>query len=221
VTDARQPTAQEAALAALRQAIVTRELLPGEQVVQERLSTRFGVSRVPLREALKVLEGEGQVVYSPHRGYFVADLSLDDLVEAYRIRDLLESEAVRVGVPTMTAGQVREVAALAERWDEAAKADDLAAMTTTNRDFHFALIAACAMPRLIRMIRVLWDATDAYRAAYYVESGSRTAVTREHRTIVAAVRRRDADAVVVRLREHREAAVARLSQVLSGGPLSG
>ena len=95
----RPPTAQEAVLAELRRAIVTGELAPGEQVLQDALAERFGVSRVPLREALKILEGEGQVTYRPHRGYFVAELDVDDLREVYRIRDLLESEAVRVAVP--------------------------------------------------------------------------------------------------------------------------
>ena len=86
-------------MAELRLAIASGDLRPGEQVLQDALAERFGVSRVPLREALKILEGEGQVVYRPHRGYFVAELDLDDLREVYRIRDLLESEAVRVAVP--------------------------------------------------------------------------------------------------------------------------
>lgn len=210
----RAPTAQEAALSALRAAISTRELVPGQQIVQERLSEQLGISRVPLREALKVLEGEGQVVYAPHRGYFVAELSLGDLVEVYRIRDLLESEAVRVGVADVGEDDVARIAGLVADWEAAAQADDLAAMTAANRDLHFAIIATCGMPRLIRMIRVLWDATDAYRAAYYVDSSSRRNVTREHRAILAAVRKRQADTVTTLLREHRERAVQRLTEVL-------
>jgi len=212
----RPPTAQEKALAALRDAIVTRDLVPGEQIVQERLSEKFGVSRVPLREALKVLEGEGQVVYSPHRGYFVTDLSIADLIEAYRIRDLLESEAVRVAVPLVTPHDVAALADLMKGWEAAAVRDDLAAMTMSNRELHFALIEMCAMPRLIRMIRVLWDATDAYRAAYYDDASSRSHVEREHRAIVAAVKKRDAETVVELLRAHRQRAVERLSEVLQG-----
>ncbi len=94
----RPPTAQEAVLVELRKEIASGALRPGEQVLQEAIADRLGVSRVPLREALKILEGEGQVVYHPHRGYFVAELSVADLVEVYRIRDLLEAEAVEVGV---------------------------------------------------------------------------------------------------------------------------
>jgi DNA-binding GntR family transcriptional regulator len=89
-------------LAALRELIGTGQLGPGQQIVQETLSATLGVSRVPIREALRVLEGEGQVVHFPNRGYFVADLSVEDLKEVYRIRALLEDEALRAAVPLLT-----------------------------------------------------------------------------------------------------------------------
>lgn len=82
----RPPTAQEFVLTELRRAIVSGQLRPGAAIRQDTLAESLGVSRVPLREALKILEGEGQVTYRPHRGYFVADLSYDDLREVYRIR---------------------------------------------------------------------------------------------------------------------------------------
>lgn len=95
-------TAQEAVLAQLRRAIVSGELRPGEPIRQSALAERFGVSRVPLREALKILEGEGQVTYRPHRGYVVTELNMDDLLEVYRIRELLEGEAARRAVPRLS-----------------------------------------------------------------------------------------------------------------------
>ena len=87
----RPPTAQEAVLAEIRRLIVSGELAPGAPVRQEAVAERLGVSRVPVREALKVLEGEGHVVYAAHRGYVVAELSVDDLTEVYRLRELLEA----------------------------------------------------------------------------------------------------------------------------------
>jgi len=116
----RPPTAQEAVLTELRRAIGSGELRPGEQVLQDALAERFGVSRVPLREALKILEGEGQVVYRPHRGYFVAELDVADLREVYRIRDLLESEAVRVAVPRLTPVDLAAMTSAAAAVDAAA-----------------------------------------------------------------------------------------------------
>jgi DNA-binding GntR family transcriptional regulator len=213
----RPPTAQEAVLAELRRAIVTGELRPGEQVLQDALAERFGVSRVPLREALKILEGEGQVTYRPHRGYFVAELDLDDLREVYRIRDLLESEAIRVAVGQITdeqLGSVTEAQALVE---EASERGDLAAMTEANRRFHFGLIEAAGMPRLTRLVRVLWDATDVYRSLYYADDDHRSAVHDEHRQVLQAVREGDAERAVTLLRSHRERAVHALELALGGG----
>jgi DNA-binding GntR family transcriptional regulator len=210
----KPPTAQEAVLAELRRAIGTGELRPGEQVRQDSLAERFGVSRVPLREALKILEGEGQVVYLPHRGYFVAELDVDDLREVYRIRDLLESEAVRVAVPQLTASDLDRLADACDDVDQAAANGDLAAMTEANRRFHFTLIEAARMPRLARLIRILWDATDAYRSVYYSEPGNRSHVHDEHAAVITALRELDAERAVTVLREHRERAVHALVEEL-------
>lgn len=210
----RPPTAQEAVLAELRQAIISGELRPGEQVLQDALAERFGVSRVPLREALKILEGEGPVVYRPHRGYFVAELDIGDLREVYRIRDLLESEAVRVAVPQITDEEVAALAVALNEVEQASASGDLVAMSEANRRFHFGLIEVARMPRLSRLVRVLWDATDVYRSLYYAESTYRDAVHDEHRGVLEAVRVGDAEQVEALLRSHRNRAVAALEQVL-------
>lgn len=210
----RPPTAQEAVLAELRLSIVTGELQPGEQVLQDALAERFGVSRVPLREALKILEGEGQVIYRPHRGYFVAELDIDDLREVYRIRDLLESEAVRVAVPQITGDELAALALALEDVEHASASGDLVTMAEANRRFHFGLIEAARMPRLSRLVRVLWDATDVYRSLYYSDGGHRESVHDEHRAVLAAVQAGDAGAAEALLRTHRERAVAALERVL-------
>jgi DNA-binding GntR family transcriptional regulator len=210
----RPPTAQEAVLAELRRAIISGELRPGEKVLQAALAERFGVSRVPLREALKILEGEGQVIYRPHRGYFVAELDIDDLREVYRIRDLLESEAVRTAVPQITGKELAALAEALEVVEQASSTGDLLTMTEANRRFHFGLIEAARMPRLARLVRVLWDATDVYRSLYYSDQGHREAVHDEHRAVLAAVRKGDAERAVTLLRAHRERAVAALERVL-------
>jgi len=212
----RPPTAQEAVLVELRRAMVRGELQPGEQIVQETLAERFGVSRVPLREALKILEGEGAVTYVARRGYFVADLSMDDLLEVYRIRAVLEAEAVRVGVPLLTDDDRAQFVGLVERWERAAVAGDLLDLAAANRALHFTLIEAARMPRLTRLVRILWDATDVYRSVYYGAAASLEAVAREHRQILAAVLAGDADEVVRLLDDHRDGAVEHVRATLSG-----
>jgi DNA-binding GntR family transcriptional regulator len=210
----RPPTAQEAVLAELRRAIVNGDLRPGEQVRQDALAEQYGVSRVPLREALKILEGEGQVIYRPHRGYFVATLDVDDLREVYRLRDLLESEAVRAAVPRLTDADVQQLCEASDEVDRAADVGDVTAMAVANRRFHFLLIEGAEMPRLARLTRVLWDATDAYRSVYYIDTSNRARVHEEHQAVVEAARARDSESVVQLLRAHREHAVVALAEAL-------
>lgn len=214
MTIERRVTAQDAVLAGLRGDILTGVLAPGDQIVQESLADRYGVSRVPLREALKTLESEGQVVYHPHRGYFVAELSVADLLEVYRLRALLEAEAIRAAVPTLGDDDVDALAELVEQVDAAASEGDVIAMTAANRRFHFALFDAAGMPRLSRLLRQLWEATDAYRALYFQAEANRERVAGEHAAMVRALRARDAAAVVRLHDQHRDASVAAVRAVL-------
>lgn len=210
----RPPTAQEAVLVELRRFIATGLLRPGQQIVQDTLALQLGVSRVPLREALKILEGEGQVTYVAHRGYFVTELSLSDLLEVYRIREILEAEAVTIAVPQMTAEDIDRLEEAERDVQAAAEVADVVAMTSANQRFHFALIEACALPRLVRLIRLLWDATEVYRSVYYSDQDNREVVTAEHRAVVAAVRAGDAATALLVLAEHRDHAIVALRPVL-------
>jgi len=211
----RPPTAQEAVLGELRRFITTGRLRPGQKIIQDALSAQLGVSRVPLREALKILEGEGQVTYAAHRGYFVTELSLADLIEVYRIRDILETEAVTIAVPQMTAEDIQRLEEAERDVQAAADVADVVAMTSANRRLHFAILDACALPRLVWLIRLLWDATEVYRSVYYNEAHNRAMVDSEHRALVAAVKAGDGATALVVLTEHREHAIEALRPVLN------
>lgn len=209
-----KPTTQQAVLGQLRRYIAQGRLRAGEQITQDGLAEELGVSRVPLREALKILEGEGQVTYKAHRGYFVAELSADDLLEVYRIRALLEPEALRLAVRAMSADDLARVEQAERDVAAASAAGDLAAMTEANRRFHFGVMEPCGMSRLLRFIRILWDSTDAYRSVYYNLAEHRTVVLAEHEQAVAALRAGDAEALVDVLTAHRDNSVAALRAVL-------
>lgn len=211
----RRPiTTQQFVLEELRRAILSGDLRPGEPIRQDALAERFGVSRVPLREALKILEGEGQVVYRPRRGYIVAELSLDDLLEVYRIREILEAEAARRAMEKITDDDLDRLADAERDVERAGRDGDVLAMSEANRRFHFALIEAAGMPRLIRLLRLLWDATDAYRSVYYGSEMNRRRVEREHRDIVLAARARDTERLIRLIDEHRAAAVEALRGIV-------
>ncbi|WEV78860.1 GntR family transcriptional regulator [Janibacter cremeus] len=213
----RPPTAQAFVLEQMRQAIVAGDLMPGQALRQDALAKRFGVSRVPLREALSTLESEGQVVYEPHRGYKVARLSMDDLLEVYRIRELLEAEAARLAVERADDKVVEEMRQAAAQVNAAGEAGDLLTMTEANRRFHFVMVKAAQMPRLERLIQVLWDATDTYRFVYYGTPANRAVVRDEHELIIDAFVRRDAESLIDMLDLHRQHAIASLRGFLEAG----
>lgn len=207
-------TAQEGVLRALRADLVSGRLEPGEQLIQESLADRYGVSRVPLREALKILEAEGHVVYHPHRGYFVTTLSVDDLLEVYRLRELLETEALEHAVPALSAEDCGALAELMMGVDIAIRDDDVRGISEANRRFHFALFEFSGMPRLVRLIRQLWDATEAYRSVYFASAPNRDRVHDEHVEIVEALRRGDTQAVIRWHNIHRQNTITAVSAVI-------
>jgi DNA-binding GntR family transcriptional regulator len=209
----RRPTAQDRAAAALREAILTGELRPGERVSQERWAERVGVSQIPVREALRALAGEGLVEYRPRRGYAVTQLDLAGLEEVYALRRTLETEALRRGVPRASDEEVAGLAAAAEACAAAAPDARLAA----NRRFHDLLHGLAGSRPLSRLIDLLWDSTEAYRALYYALPGEAGEADRAHRDLVAAVAARDADRAVRVQDAHRERALALLREALASG----
>jgi DNA-binding GntR family transcriptional regulator len=207
-------TTQQHAVRWLREAIVTGGLRPGERVNQERIAAEIGVSVAPVREALRVLEQEGQVTYRTRRGYCVTELRIADLEEIYALRRLVETHVVRASLPGLDADDLARLRSAAEECVAAARADDVVRELEANRRFHFGLIAADEHPHAIRHLGMLWDATEAYRALYYNDPRERENAAAAHERIVAAVERRDADALVAELDAHREQALVVLRAVL-------
>ncbi len=209
------PTAAESVLHELRSALAAGRLLPGQQLVQEDLAADLGVSRVPIRESLKILEGEGHVTYHPNRGYFVTELSADDLIEVYRIRQILEAEALAQAVLEVSDADIADIESILEQVEQAAESGDVERLTEANRAFHFSIIELSGMNRLSRLIRQLWDASDIYRTVYFRDPVNRERVHSEHREIIDALKARDAQALIRAQNSHREQAVAALKPVIS------
>ena len=208
-------TTPEHALHHLRAEIVSGALRPGQRVAQEDMAAALGVSVAPVREALRVLEQEGQVTYLPRRGYFVTELRMEDLEEIYALRKLLEANAVRRALPTLDDDRLGEIAAAAQACTTAARAGDVTAELTANRRLHFAILTAPQQPHAMRLIRLLWDGTEAYRALYYNAPAERAASVAAHDRILAAIADRDADRLVAELDAHRERALEFLRGVLA------
>jgi DNA-binding GntR family transcriptional regulator len=209
----RPMTAQEAVHRELRRNILSSRWEPGTPIRQDAVAAELGVSRVPVREALKILEGEGQIAYEPHKGYIVRELSATELEEIYRLRELLEAEAIRNAVPKLTDDD------LAEMQDamvalEALESTDIISLSEENRRFHAALFRAADMPRLQHFVRLLRDWADVYRALLYSDVASLEKTCEEHREIYAACVAGDVERVVTIHQEHRGHTVDALRPVL-------
>jgi DNA-binding GntR family transcriptional regulator len=200
-------TAQQHAVEALRQRIVAGALRPGARVNQEDVAAELGLSVAPVREALRVLEQEGQVTYLPRRGYFVTELRMADLEEIYALRALLEARAARHALPVLDDEALERVRDAARACADAAASGDVAAELAANRRFHMGLLDAPGQPHALRVIRLLWDSTEAYRAMYYNSPEERRASLDAHDEILAAVGARDADALIAALDAHRDRAL--------------
>ncbi len=196
-------TATERAVTTLRTDILTGALQPGQRVIQEDLADSLGVSRIPLREALQLLSSEGLVSHVPHRGYFVTELSVTDLQEVYRLRQILEAEAIRAALISLTDEDVGTLRDLAADVEHALATAEIRDVTIANRRFHFALFDASGMPRLIRLLHQLWDASDVYRALYFQQRPNRDRVRAEHAQMLDAIAARDADTTIRLHDEHR------------------
>ena len=214
------PTAEPAttgrhALDGLRRAIAAGELRPGARVRQEEVANALGVSVAPVREALATLEQEGQLSYRPRRGYFVAELDLDELTEIYALRALLEERAARAALPALDAAAIEGIAAAARECEEAAERGDVAAELAANRRFHFGILAGPGQAQALRLIKLLWDSTEVYRAIYYNSPEARRSSLAAHERILGAIRDRDADRLVAELDAHRAEALQALGAVLT------
>jgi DNA-binding GntR family transcriptional regulator len=208
-------TATQHALQWLRRAIVAGELKPGQRVLQEDVAERLGVSIAPVREALRALEQEGQVTYQPRRGYLVTELRIEDLAEIYELRQILEERAVRRALPRLDDAALDGITLAAADCVTAAEAGDVAAELEANRRFHFGLMETPDQPHMLRVIRLLWDSTEAYRALYYNSPEERREAGRAHERILDAVRRGAADELVAELDVHRARALKVLAGILA------
>ncbi|HET6864562.1 MAG TPA: GntR family transcriptional regulator [Solirubrobacteraceae bacterium] len=210
----RPATTAQQVLESLRQGLVSGTLRPGQRVTQEDVAVRLGVSVAPVREALRVLEQEGQLVYRPRRGYFVTELRIEDLEEIYELRRVLEERLARLALPGLDDETLKRVRAAAEECELAGESADVSRELAANRRFHFGLLEGADQPHTMRMIRLLWDSTEAYRATYYNSPAERRRAAKAHKRILAAVAARDADRLVAELDAHRDRALDVLRGIL-------
>ncbi|GGC66258.1 GntR family transcriptional regulator [Undibacterium terreum] len=185
--------------AAIRKHIFDGVLSAGVPLKQEELAERFGVSRIPVREALKTLEAEGLIRHEPNKGAVVASHSLSEVIEMLDIRIGLETRALRLAMPHLTEQDLQNAAAILDRYDASSKPSVWSAL---NLEFHLALYKAANKPRLLKMIEDLVLGTQRYTRVYISHTVGREQPQREHHALLEALRRKDVEQAVSLLEQH-------------------
>ena len=205
--------------AELRTAILSGRLAAGAPLRQDHIAAAYGVSHIPVREALRRLEAEGLVAYRPRRGAVVARLDGAEAWEITEMRMALEALAVRLSLARATAA---DFAAAEAALAAGARAATTEARSAANWDFHRALYGPCARPRLLRSVEGLWRQLDRYLRVVWQAAEVQGRSQDEHRAILAAYRRRDLEAALALTEAHiREAGQVLLRFMDEGDGLRG
>ena len=185
----------------LRESILNGSLSPGESLSQVQLANQLGVSRGPLREAVRMLQREGLVEAEVNRRGRVSSFSIDDLEQLYAMRIVHESLAIRINVPRFTKRDIDALRGCLRRMDALA-GHDLKQWQAVDREFHFTLLAH-AGDRLMRTIRELYDHADRYRWLYIKGVPRALSIAAdEHKAILEACVELDAAAAAAELARH-------------------
>jgi len=186
----------------VREMILSSELEPGEKVPEKDLCARFGVSRTPMREALKVLAVDGLVTLTPNRGAFVSTLTVDDLNDVFPVMGALESLSGELAATLMTDAEIAGVRAIHAKMVKNYEKRDLSAYFKLNQDIHEAILEGSRNQTLIGMYRSL--ASRVRRARYLANmSDSRwQQAVDEHEIIIERLEARDAKGLADILKQH-------------------
>jgi DNA-binding GntR family transcriptional regulator len=182
-----RPTTVELVTTAIRQRILSGELAPGDAVRQEAFADELGVSRVPIREAITRLTGEGLLTNVPHKGAFVAALSVAEVQETFAIRLRLEPWLFSEAIARISEAEIEKAGQLVNEMDGA----DEGRWGQLNWQFHEALYIPAQRDITLQMLRVLHDRSDRYFRFQVVQVPIREQAHAEHMALIGACRKRD------------------------------
>lgn len=188
----------------LMKAIMQGQLSPGERLLEVQLAEEMGVSRTPVREAIRRLELEGFVVMIPRKGAYVAGLSVDDVESVYEIRTALETLAVRLAAQRMEAEDYRRLDELARQMHETWQEGNVDNWVALDAQFHEYLYKFSRNERLVQMMNNIMEQLSRYRIISLANVEVRHNSLAEHQEVVEALRRRDSNGAAAAAARHIE-----------------
>ena len=175
----------------LRQSILTGELKPGERLMEIHLADKLGVSRTPIREAIRKLELEGLVTMIPRRGAEVAQITEKSLRDVLEVRRALDALAVELACERITPSQLEQLREACDAFERETKWGDANRVARADVALHDIILVASGNARLMQMVSNLSQQMYRYRLEYVKDGGSYERLIREHRTIYEAIRDKD------------------------------
>ena len=186
----------------LRQAILRGELKPGERLMEIQLANKLGVSRTPIREAIRKLELEGLVLMIPRRGAEVAEITEKSLRDVLEVRGALEELAVKLACQKITDAQIQELRVAEKEFELALQSGDVTTYAEADVKFHDVIYIATDNQRLIQLLSNLREQMYRYRVEYLKREEAHETLLIEHKRIIETIAKRDMDAAVDAVCQH-------------------
>jgi DNA-binding GntR family transcriptional regulator len=186
----------------LHERILSGELAEGTPLRQDALASELGVSRIPVREALRQLHAEGLVTFRPYAGAVVSSLSVPEIEELYALRALIESDVLARAIDRLRPEDLDRADEVLAEFDEAFERGDIAVWGTLNWEFHSTLYRVAAQPITMGVLEMLHGQSERYTRAQLALTHWETRAMTEHRRLLELVRDREVEEALDLLREH-------------------
>lgn len=194
---------REMVFESLREAIIQGRLKPGERLMEIQLAEEMGVSRTPVREAIRKLELEGFVVMIPRKGAYVAGISVKDIVDVFEVRAALEALAAGLAAERITADEIEDLERSLVKITEI-KSGDINTLVENDKIFHDIIYRSSRNQRLQQIVTLLSEQIQRFRTTSLAQPGRTKGAIEEHRQMVEAISERNVELAMGLAREHIE-----------------
>ncbi|MBC5714449.1 GntR family transcriptional regulator [Roseburia sp. BX1005] len=188
----------------LREAILRGDLKPGERLMELQLAAKLGVSRTPIREAIRMLQQEGLAVTIPRRGAEVAAMTEKDMEDVLQVREALEILAVQLASEKITKEQIAELEERLKAFEQAVETAEVKQIAQSDIDFHDLIYTAAENPRLVVLLNNLREQIYRYRVEYLKDEKNYPRLIEEHRQIMQGLKERNEQYVVEMTKKHMD-----------------
>jgi DNA-binding GntR family transcriptional regulator len=188
----------------LREAIVEGKVKPGQRLMEVQLAEQLGVSRTPVREAIRKLELEGLVIMLPRKGAYVANMSLKDIIDVLEIRASVEGLAASLASERISPEDIKKLEAILKDFEQSAAGSDVETLLKKDVEFHECIFKATKNKKLHQLINSLWEQVYRFRVTYISDYDSTVDIARDHKLILDAIKKGDNEMAKKHATEHIE-----------------